>query len=59
MEVTKGYIRIRTSNIEKKPNNIEIISININNLVVIKYNQKYHSIKSTFTNTIRYIHLIF
>lgn len=46
MEVTKGYIRIKTTNIHIKPTNIEIIGINVNNLVIIKYSIhniiKYH-----------------
>lgn len=37
MEVTKGNIRIKTTNIYINPTNIELVSININNFVVIKY----------------------
>ena len=45
MEINKGYTKINT-NINIKPKNIELIGININNLVVIKYfiqnTSKYH-----------------
>ena len=37
MEIIRGYIRIKTTNINIKPRDIEIIGINVNNLVVIKY----------------------
>ena len=37
MEVTRGYITIKTTNIRIKPTNLEIIGINVNNLVILKY----------------------
>jgi len=37
MEVTRGYTRIKTTNTNIKPTNIEILCININNLVIIRY----------------------
>ena len=47
MEIIKGCIKI--TNINIKPKNIEVIGININNMVVIKYfiheNPKYHQFK--------------
>jgi hypothetical protein len=37
MEVTRGFITIKTTNIRIKPTNLEIIGINVNNLVILKY----------------------
>ena len=37
MEIIRGYIRIKTLNTLIKPSNFEIIGINVNNLVIIKY----------------------
>lgn len=37
MEVIKGSVRIKTDNIDIKPTNIEVIGINVNNLVILKY----------------------
>lgn len=37
MEIIKGIIKIKTNNIQFEPTNVEIIGLNINNSVIIKY----------------------
>jgi SNF2 family DNA or RNA helicase len=37
MEITRGYITLKTNNKRIKPSKLEIIGINVNNLVILKY----------------------